>query len=35
VVLGSEFEGIKVAYLSTDPDLGVILEIFSGTRNLE
>ncbi len=30
VVLSGEFEGVKVAYLSTDRDLGVTLEIFSG-----
>ncbi|HXX24212.1 MAG TPA: VOC family protein [Terriglobia bacterium] len=30
VPLSGEFEGVKVAYLGTDRDLGVILEIFSG-----
>jgi methylmalonyl-CoA/ethylmalonyl-CoA epimerase len=29
--LSGTFEGVKVAYLGTDRDLGVILEIFSGT----
>jgi methylmalonyl-CoA/ethylmalonyl-CoA epimerase len=31
VVLSGEFNGIRVAYLATDRDLGVIIEIFSGT----
>ncbi|MGA7557748.1 MAG: VOC family protein [Terriglobales bacterium] len=35
LVLSGEFEGIKVAYLATDRDLGVILEIFSGMPSLE
>jgi len=35
VVLSGEFEGVRVAYLGTDRDLGVILEIFSGMPNLE
>jgi methylmalonyl-CoA/ethylmalonyl-CoA epimerase len=35
VVLSGEFEGVKVAYLGTDRDLGVILEIYSGMPNLE
>ena len=35
VVLSGEFEGVKVAYLGTEHDLGVTLEIFSGTPNLE
>ena len=35
VVLSGEFEDAKVAYLGTDRDLGAILEIFIGTRNLE
>jgi methylmalonyl-CoA/ethylmalonyl-CoA epimerase len=35
LVLSGEFEGIKVAYLGTERDLGVILEIFSGTPNLK
>jgi hypothetical protein len=35
VVLSGEFEGVRVAYLGTDRDLGVMLEIFSGLPNLE
>src|SRR5208282_4435865 len=35
LVLSGEFEGIKVAYLDTEADLGVTLEIFSGSPNLE
>ncbi len=35
LVLSGEFEGVKVAYLDTDRDLGVTLEIFSGMPNLE
>ncbi len=35
LVLSGEFEGVKVAYLDTDRDLGVTLEIFSGTPDLE
>jgi methylmalonyl-CoA/ethylmalonyl-CoA epimerase len=31
VILSGEFGGAKVAYLGTDRDLGVTLEIFSGT----
>ena len=31
VVLGGEFSGVRVAYLATDGELGVITEIFSGT----
>jgi methylmalonyl-CoA/ethylmalonyl-CoA epimerase len=31
LVLSGEFEGVKVAYLGTDRNLGVILEIYSGT----
>jgi hypothetical protein len=31
VVLGGEYNGIRFAYLSTDDDLGVITEIFSGS----
>jgi methylmalonyl-CoA/ethylmalonyl-CoA epimerase len=34
-VLSGEFEGVRVAYLGTERDLGVILEIFSGMPNLE
>ena len=33
--LSGEFEGVRVAYLGTDGDLGVALEIFSGNRDLE
>ena len=35
LVLSGEFEGVKVAYLDTERDLGVTLEIFSGTPDLE
>ncbi|MGD0902663.1 MAG: VOC family protein [Terracidiphilus sp.] len=35
VVLSGEFEGVRVAYLGTDRDLGVIFEIFRGMPNLE
>jgi hypothetical protein len=35
VVLSGEFEGVRVAYLGTDRDLGVILEIFSGMPDLD
>jgi methylmalonyl-CoA/ethylmalonyl-CoA epimerase len=35
MVLSGEFEGVKVAYLGTDRDLGVILEIFNGMPKLE
>ena len=31
LVLSGEFSGIRVAYLATDGELGVITEIFSGT----
>jgi methylmalonyl-CoA/ethylmalonyl-CoA epimerase len=31
VILSGEFGGARVAYLGTDRDLGVIIEIFSGT----
>lgn len=31
VVLSGEFGGARVAYLGTDRDLGMIIEIFSGT----
>lgn len=31
VLLGGEYKGIEFAYLTTDGDLGVITEIFSGT----
>jgi len=30
VILSGEFGGAKVAYLGTDRDLGLIIEIFSG-----
>ena len=35
VVLSGTFAGVKVAYLGTGRDLGVILEIFSGLSDLE
>jgi hypothetical protein len=35
VVLSGEFEGVKVAYLGTERDLGVILEVFSGLPKVE
>lgn len=35
VALSGEFEGVKVAYLGTEGDLGVILEIFSRMPNQE
>ena len=35
VVLSGDFEGVRVAYLGTERDLGLILEIFSGMPNLE
>ena len=35
VPLLGEFEGVRVAYLGTDRDLGVMLEIFSGMQNPE
>jgi methylmalonyl-CoA/ethylmalonyl-CoA epimerase len=31
VILSGEFGGARVAYLGTDRDLGVIIEVFSGT----
>jgi methylmalonyl-CoA/ethylmalonyl-CoA epimerase len=31
VILSGEFSGARVAYLGTDRDLGVIIEVFSGT----
>jgi hypothetical protein len=31
VILGGEFAGARVAYLGSDCDLGVVMEIFSGT----
>ena len=30
MILGGEFAGARVAYLGTDRDLGVVMEIFSG-----
>jgi hypothetical protein len=33
--LSGTFSGVKVAYLPTDRDLGVITEIFSGTPGAE
>jgi hypothetical protein len=30
IVLSGEFCGVQVAYLPTDRDLGVLIEIFSG-----
>ena len=35
LVLGGTFSGIRVAYLPTDRDLGVILEIFDGLPDAE
>ncbi len=35
LVLSGTFSGAKVAYLPTDRDLGVIIEIFSGTPGAE
>jgi hypothetical protein len=35
LVLSGTFSGAKVAYLPTDRDLKVIIEIFSGTRVVE
>ena len=35
LVLGGTFSGIRVAYLPTDRDLGVILEIFDGLPGAE
>jgi hypothetical protein len=35
LVLSGTFSGAKVAYLPTDHDLGVIIEIFSGSPNVE
>jgi hypothetical protein len=31
VILSGEFAGARVAYLGTDRDLGVVIEISSGT----
>jgi hypothetical protein len=33
VILSGEFGGARVAYLGTDRDLGVIIEIFGGTAD--
>ena len=35
VILSGEFSGARVAYLATERDLGVILEVFSGTPDEE
>jgi hypothetical protein len=35
VILGGEYNGLSFAYLSTDRDLGVITEIFSGAPGVE
>jgi methylmalonyl-CoA/ethylmalonyl-CoA epimerase len=35
VILSCEFSGVDIAYLDTQRDLGVILEIFSGTPDDE
>jgi hypothetical protein len=35
LVLSGEFNGIRVAYLATDRELGVVTEIFSGTPSAE
>ncbi len=35
LVLSGTFSGAKVAYLPTDRDLGVIIEVFSGTPAIE
>jgi len=35
LLLSGEFEGVKVAYLNTERDLGVILEVFSGLPSSE
>jgi len=32
VILSGKFGGSTVAYLGTDRDLGVVLDMFSGTR---
>ena len=33
LVLSGTFSGIQVAYLAADRDLGVLIEIFSGSPN--
>jgi methylmalonyl-CoA/ethylmalonyl-CoA epimerase len=35
VILSGEFSGARVAYLATERDLGVVLEVFSGTPDDE
>jgi methylmalonyl-CoA/ethylmalonyl-CoA epimerase len=35
VILGGEYNGLSFAYLSTDRDLGVVTEIFSGSPGVE
>jgi hypothetical protein len=35
VILSGEFSGAKFAFLATDRDPGVILEVFSGTPDDE
>ena len=35
LVLSGAFSGVKLAYLPSDHDLGVIIEIFEGTRGAE
>jgi len=35
LVLSGTFSGVKLAYLPTDRDLGVITEIFSGMPDTE
>ena len=35
LVLSGTFSGVKLAYLPSDHDLGVIIEIFEGTPGAE
>lgn len=35
VILSGEFGGTKVAYLGTERELGVVIEVFSGTPGTE
>ena len=35
VILSGEFSGARVTYLATERDLGVVLEVFSGTPDDE
>ena len=35
LVLSGEFSGVRVAYLATDGELGVITDIFSGTPSAD